>query len=127
MALVRLRRDWFAPNGVRYLVREGLADVPDEWVDAKLLPPDSEVINADLPTVSKPKLPGFGAKPMHELALDEIAGAAPTHQITADAGESQSAVGSTTKAEDAAGVERAEEKAAMIEEQKLDLDKPADL
>lgn len=125
--LVQLKRNWFAPNGMLYETRNGLAEVPDDFKD--VLPKDAIVISAKggLPfDTGKPKLPGFGAKPAHELVLDEVMGAAPTHQITTAAGEGQQPapdekLKKATEKEVAGQVKRAEEKAKLVEEKKLDL------
>lgn len=80
MALVNFRRNWFGPNGVRYRRRDGLVQVPDDYIP--LLPRDAEVFDDHgkaLPSKSKEPLPGFGAKPLHEQNLDLIPGAAPVH------------------------------------------------
>lgn len=81
--LVRLRRDWFAPGGVRYKVRNGLVEVPEDM--RAFLPSDAEVVSSvgTLPDRESAAVPGFGAKPAHEQALDQVAGAAPTHLIEA--------------------------------------------
>lgn len=79
MAIVRLKRNWFGPNGVRYRSRDGLIEIPDEHV--ALLPSDAEVYNGQgLPSKAPRPMPGFGAKPLHEQTLDLIPFAAPTHQ-----------------------------------------------
>lgn len=80
MALVRLKRNWFGPNAVRYRSRDGLIQIPDELVP--LVPSDAEVYDDNgksLPSKSLEPLPGFGAKPLHELNLDLIPGGAPVH------------------------------------------------
>lgn len=85
--LVKLRRNWFGPNGVQYRTQDGIAEISKDLRDQ--LPPDAMIISEDDMKfdTGKPKLPGFGAKPAHELVLDEIPGAAPTHMIIAAAGE----------------------------------------
>lgn len=88
MAFIRLKRNWFGPNGVRYRARDGLIQVPDAYVD--LAPSDAEVFddnNQPLPSKSKQKMPGHGAKPLHELNMDLIPGMAPTHMIATVATE----------------------------------------
>src|SRR5574339_655225 len=87
--LVKLRRNWFGPNGVQYRPQDGLAEVSDEFRDQ--LPSDAEIVSdKGMPfDTGKPKLPGFGAKPAHELVMDEVPNAAPTHLITEAAGEGQ--------------------------------------
>ena len=150
--LVKLRRNWFGPNGVQYLTRDGPNEVPDIYRDQ--LPSDAEILTEKPITfdTGKPKLPGFGAKPMHEQVLDEIPYQAPTHMITqagtgqtgptpprelspeeekamSPAGrkaraEQQKQVDEAAKQDKAAteaGLKRAEEKAELVKEHKLDL------
>lgn len=87
--LVRFKRNWFGPNGVRYKTRDGLAEIADDLRDQ--LPKDAEVIETsvkELPAKSLAPQPGFGAIPEWEQKLADL-GAAPTHTITAGAGENQ--------------------------------------
>lgn len=96
--LVKLRRNWFGPDGRQYRTMDGLAELPETYTYPSagrhdlagktvnmetLLPSDAEIVSGKgtLPEASKPKLPGFGAKPAHEQVLDQIPGAAPIHQI----------------------------------------------
>lgn len=150
--LVKLRRNWFGPNGVQYLTRDGPNEVPDEYRDQ--LPSDAVILTEKAITfdTGKPKLPGFGAKPLHEQVLDEIPYQAPTHMITqAGTGqtgpaepkdltpdelkalspaakkaraEQQKNFDDAEKQDRAAteeGLKRAEEKAKLVKEQKLDI------
>ncbi len=82
MTLLKLKRNWFGPNGVRYKARDGLVEVPKEIAD--LAPSDAVRYDTDasLPTRSLEPLPGFGAKPLNELNMDLIPGAAPTKVMT---------------------------------------------
>lgn len=88
--LVRFKRNWFGPDGVRYRTRDGLAEVPEGLRDQ--LPKDAEIIEdkafAELPQKSLSPQPGYGAVPEWEQKLADL-GAAPTHVITANAGEGQ--------------------------------------
>lgn len=81
--LVQLKRDWFAPGGVHYQVRNGLAEIAPEM--RAFLPSDAVVVSdaGTLPDRDSAAVPGFGAKPAHEIALDKVPGAAPTHLIEA--------------------------------------------
>lgn len=87
--LVKLARNWFAPDGVRYRTRDGLAEIPEELRDK--LPSDARIVSetGTLPSDGPKPIPGFGAKPVHEQTLDLIPGAAPTHQMTYAAGSGQ--------------------------------------
>jgi hypothetical protein len=150
--IVKFRRNWFGPNGVQYKTSEGPNDVPDQYRDQ--LPSDAVVLTEKSIAfdTGKPKLPGFGAKPMHEQVLDEIPNAAPTHMIT-EAGTGQTGptppreltpeaeknlstaakkaradqqrqVAEAEKHEKAdaeAGLKRAEQKAELVKEQKIEL------
>lgn len=80
MAYVRLKRNWFGPGGTRYRQRDGLIEVPDNYVP--LLPSDAEVFDSGgrpLPSKALEPVAGFGAKPLHEQMLDLIPHAAPMH------------------------------------------------
>lgn len=79
--LVRLRRNWFGPNGVQYRAGQGLAEIGDDLKDE--LPTDAVIVSEDgtLPSRGTPTIPGFGGKPQHEQMLDMIRFAAPTHLI----------------------------------------------
>lgn len=82
MPLVKLRRNWFAPGGVRYRARDGLHQVSQEVADQA--PSDAIVYDDNgktLPSRSPVPRPGHGAKPLEEQMLDLIPGAAPTHMI----------------------------------------------
>lgn len=91
--LVRLRRNWFGPDGIQYRATQGLAEISEEFRDD--LPTDAVVVSDDgsLPSRGTPTIPGFGGKPQHEQVLDLIPGAAPTHMILAAAGEMPNADG----------------------------------
>lgn len=87
--LVRFKRNWFGPDGVRYKTRDGLHEIADGLRDQ--LPKDAEVVETkvkELPPKALAPQPGFGAIPDWEQKLADL-GAAPTHQITAGAGENQ--------------------------------------
>lgn len=81
--LVKLKRNWFGPNGVRYRVRDGLVEVSSDALPH--LPSDAEIwaSKGSLPDKGTPVMPGYGGKPLHEQALDMVPGAAPVHQIVA--------------------------------------------
>jgi hypothetical protein len=82
MPFIKLKRNWFGPNGVRYKARNGLIQVSDEVAAAA--PSDAEIFDDNgksLPSPALKPLPGFGAKPLHEQVLDTVPGAAPLHQI----------------------------------------------
>lgn len=87
--LVKLARNWFAPDGTRYRSRMGLVEIPEGMKDA--LPTDALIMSpgGTLPSPAPKPQPGFGAKPKHEQVLDQIPYAAPTHQITLGAGAGQ--------------------------------------
>lgn len=84
--LVKLRRNWFAPNGIRYRTRDGLAEIPEDM--EKLLPSDAVILSKKdtLPLKGELKQPGFGLKPEHEQVLDLIPYAGPSHIATPGAG-----------------------------------------
>lgn len=80
--LVKFRRKWFGPDGKLYGENGALlCEVPDGLRSE--LPSDAIVMSEDgtLPSDAVPAMPGFGAKPAQEQILDQIPGAAPTHQI----------------------------------------------
>lgn len=79
--LVKLRRNWFGPDGVQYRAGQGLAEIGDDLKDE--LPTDAVIVSEDgtLPSRGTPTIPGYGGKPQHEQVLDLIPGAAPTHLI----------------------------------------------
>ena len=94
--LVKLARDWFDANGVYHQVRDGLAELPDNYdlgkeekdKDGKVigyqnLPPNAVIMSktATLPSPSVPAKPGFQAKPDNEQLLDLIPFAAPLDQV----------------------------------------------
>lgn len=81
--LVQLKRDWFAPGGVFYQVRNGLAEISPDM--QPFLPSDAVVVSeaGTMPDRDSAAVPGFGAKPAHEQALDKVPGGAPTHLIEA--------------------------------------------
>lgn len=91
--LVRLRRNWFGPDGIQYRAGRGLAEISAAFKDA--LPSDAVVVSEDgtLPSAGTPTIPGFGGKPQHEQVLDLIPYAAPTHLIRAAADEQPNADG----------------------------------
>lgn len=80
MMLLKLKRNWFGPNGVRYRARDGLHQVPEAI--AAQAPSDAVVYDDNgmaLPSRGAKPLPGYGAKPLHEQLLDTIPGAGVSH------------------------------------------------
>ncbi len=86
--LVRFKRNWFSPDGVRYKTRDGLHEIGDSL--REFLPKDAEIVseNETLPDKGLKPVPGYGAIQEWEQKLADV-GAAPTHLITAGAGEGQ--------------------------------------
>lgn len=73
MALIKLKRNWFGPNGVRYRAREGLHQISEEM--AKQAPSDAVLFDdggKPLPSLALEPVAGFGAKPMHEQLRDLV-------------------------------------------------------
>lgn len=91
--LVRLRRNWFGPDGIQYRATQGLAEISADLRDE--LPSDAVIVSEDgtLPSRGTPTIPGFGGKPQHEQVLDLIPYAAPTHLLRRAAGEMPNADG----------------------------------
>lgn len=133
--LVQFKRNWFDPAGRQFRTQDGIADVPESYSfpdsaaypggatvpTRELLPKDARVVgDLPLPDASKPKLPGFGAKPMHEQVLDQIPGAAPLHQFT-PAGQNLAPAEEPSEEDVEKGVKRAEKKADTVKKEKLDI------
>jgi hypothetical protein len=82
MPFIKLRRNWFGPDGIRYKARDGMIQVTDEV--AAQAPTTAEIFDdkgKQLPSRAPVPRPGYGAKPIEEQRLDIIPGAAPTHLI----------------------------------------------
>lgn len=83
MPFIKLKKNWFGPEGVRYKARDGLIQVSEEI--AAQAPTSAEIFDDNgksLPSRSPVPRPGHGAKPIEEQRLDLIPGGAPTHLIS---------------------------------------------
>lgn len=93
--LVKLARDWFDRNGVFHAVRDGLAELPDDYDLGeepssekgrpyyRNLPPGAVIMSKSgtLPSPAVPAKPGFQAKAENEQLLDLIPFAAPVDAL----------------------------------------------
>jgi hypothetical protein len=83
MALIKLKRNWFDPSGQRRKARDGLHQIPDDWIGQ--VPSDATVFDDNgkpLPSAAPVPRPGHGAKPLEEQVLDQLPGGGPTHMIS---------------------------------------------
>lgn len=82
MPFIKLKRNWFGPDGTRYKARDGMIQVTEEV--AAQAPTSAQIFDDNgksLPSKAPVPRPGHGAKPIEEQRLDIIPGAAPTHQM----------------------------------------------